>query len=56
MPDNLEKKIPLDKNRINLSQRYEITYWCKEFNISEKKLRELVKTHGTSVAEIRKHL
>jgi hypothetical protein len=56
MPDNLEKKIPLDKSRVNLSQRHEIDYWCKEFNISENKLKELVKLHGISVAEIRNNL
>jgi hypothetical protein len=56
MPDDLERKIPLDRSRVNLSQKYEIEYWCKEFGVSEKKLRNLVKQYGTSVAEIRKHL
>lgn len=56
MPDNKEKKIPLDKSRVNLSQKYEIEYWCNAFNVSEKQLRNLVNQYGTSVAEIRKHL
>ncbi|WP_321301864.1 DUF3606 domain-containing protein [uncultured Sphaerochaeta sp.] len=56
MPDDLKRKIPHDRSRVNLSQKYEIEYWCKEFGVSEKKLRNLVKQYGTSAAEIRKHL
>ena len=53
MPDDLKKKIPHDRSRINLSQSWEIAYWTKEFGVTEAKLKELIKKHGTSVAAIR---
>ncbi|MBN2725045.1 MAG: DUF3606 domain-containing protein [Deltaproteobacteria bacterium] len=49
MPDNLDTKAPLDRTRVNLSQDWEVKYWCKHFVISELKLRQAVEAVGTSV-------
>lgn len=52
MPDNLQKKRPEDANRINLSQRHEIDYWCNKWSCTEDELRQAVKKAGTDNVEI----
>jgi hypothetical protein len=51
-----KKKTFEDRKTINLSESYEVQYWKKEFGTDSAGLRELIKTHGKSVANIRKAL
>jgi hypothetical protein len=55
MADDKQKTFE-DRETINLSESYEVQYWKKEFGTDSAGLRELEKTHGKSVANIRKEL
>ena len=37
-----------DRSRINLSQDYEIRYWCLKFGCTEEELRKAVRRVGNS--------
>ncbi len=56
MPDNLTKKRPQDAKRVNLSQPYEIKYWCWKWDCTEKELRQAVKAVGDSAAKVGQYL
>ena len=51
-----KKKTLEDRKTINLSETYEVRYWTKALGVDAKRLRELVKEHGKSVAKIREAL
>ena len=56
MPDDLSKKGPQDRSRINTSESWELRYWAKELGTTEEKLRAAVKAVGTRTDDVRKHL
>ena len=56
MADNLQERRPQDRSRINVNERWELQYWTKHFGVSEEQLRNAVKTAGTSVEAVGKHL
>ncbi len=56
MPDDLTKTRPQDSQRINLSQDYEIRYWCKKFRCTEKELRDAVSLVGDSATAVQTYL
>jgi hypothetical protein len=56
MADDLSNRGPQDRSRINLSEDYEVRYWTKARGVSEGRLRQLVKEHGSSEDAIRKAL
>lgn len=39
-----------DRDRINLSENYEVEYWSGKFNISPEQLRKAVEESGSSMA------
>lgn len=45
---------PRDVSRIDLEQ--DVAYWTKELDITEERLRQLVKDHGVSVEAVRSAL
>lgn len=56
MPDDKTKKRPQDASRINLSQSYEVEYWCNHFGCSEDELRKAVDEVGTSKEAVTDYL
>lgn len=56
MADDLTKRGPQDRSRININEDHERRYWMKELGISESQLREAVHAVGVSVAAVRAHL
>lgn len=54
--DNKSKTGKSDDSRINVNESYELQYWSKKFNISRDQLKEAVKTAGTLVTDVEKHL
>ena len=56
MPDDLTKKGPADRTRINSGERWERTYWAQQFHVSEDELRAAVLAVGTNVDDVRRHL
>lgn len=45
-----------DRDRINLSEDYEVQYWSKEFQVSPERLRSVVEAVGPTVKAVREHL
>lgn len=56
MSDDKSKTSPQDASKINVNEDYEVRYWCNELEVSEERLRQLVKDHGVSVEAIRSAL
>jgi hypothetical protein len=54
--DDLKKKGPADRSKINLNEDYEVNYWTKELGISKDKLQKVVNKVGSSADAVRKEL
>ena len=56
MSDNKSKTGSPDRDRINLSEDYEVQYWTKELGIPEKELRDVIQAVGNTSKAVREHL
>jgi len=56
MADDLKKKGPADRSRINVNEDWEVEWWTRELGCSEGELREAVAAVGTSVVSVREYL
>lgn len=56
MSDDLKNRGPADRNRVNVNEPWEVTYWCNELGITEVRLKDAVKSAGVSVEAVRKYL
>jgi hypothetical protein len=56
MADDRTLKGPQDRTRINLSEDYEVRYWCKKFGVTPDVLRAAVEKAGSSAAAVEKEL
>jgi hypothetical protein len=57
MPDNLKIRKPLDSQRINVNQPYELGRWSVRLGVSDiNKLKLAVKRVGSLVVNVRKWL
>jgi hypothetical protein len=56
LSDNLKIKEPVDGNKVNIHEPYEVNYWCKKWNVTKAQLEAAVKAVGTSKAAVAKHL
>ena len=56
MPDDLGKKGPTDKKWVDVNESREVSWWASALLTTEEKLKTAVKTVGTQVKDIRKHL
>ena len=45
-----------DRDRINLSEDYEVRYWTEKFGVTAEQLREAVEAVGSSADAVRKRL
>jgi hypothetical protein len=52
MPDNKQKRGKPDRDRVSLSEDYEVRQWCAWFGCSEEDLREAVAKVGHMVSDI----
>ena len=52
MPDTNARN-PEDSSRISLTQDHEVRYWTETLDITEERLRQLVKDHGNSAEAVR---
>lgn len=52
MSDNKNKTGSPDRDKINLSEEYEISYWTKKFGVSADKLRKAVQEVGSSSKKV----
>ena len=56
MPDDLSKRGPQDRSRINLREPYEVQYWADKFDVSKERLSEAVRKVGHSADAVAKEL
>lgn len=56
MADKLNQVGTPDSKRINVNEEHEVKYWTKALDVTEAKLKELVKSVGTSADAVRKAL
>ena len=46
----------LDRDRINVSEYYELEYWSNKFGVSIERLKTAVKAVGNSITAVGKYL
>ena len=56
MSDDLSKRGPQDRSRINVNEPHELRYWTQALGVTEAQLREAVKAVGPSATAVREHL
>jgi len=56
MADNKNDTGSPDRDRISLSEDYEIRDWTESFGVSEERLREAVSAVGNSADKVRAYL
>ncbi len=56
MSDDLSKRRPQDATKINVNESWELDYWSKELGVTKERLKEAVRTVGTSVEDVKRYL
>ena len=56
MADDRTKRGPADRSRINLTEPYEVRYWCRELQVPPADLRAAVGRVGPMVDDVRAEL
>jgi hypothetical protein len=51
--DNLRKKGPADRSKINMHEDFEVRHWTKHLSVSKEQLQKAVDKVGNSVAAVR---
>jgi hypothetical protein len=52
MADDLTKRGPQDRDRINVNEAHEVRYWCGKFHCSERALRQAVDEVGVMAKDV----
>jgi hypothetical protein len=53
MSDDVKNRRPADRDRVNISEGWEMNYWCKQFGCTENQLRQAVSTVGEAASKVR---
>jgi hypothetical protein len=56
MSDDLNKRGPQDRIRINVHEEHELRYWTRELNVTPEELSRAVAAVGVMAEDVRKHL
>jgi hypothetical protein len=56
MADDLSKRGRQDRERISLTEEWEVRRWCDHFDVTEARLREVVAEVGHMVDDVRAFL
>lgn len=56
MSDDKSKTGSPDRDRINLTEDYEVQYWTKELGVTADELRAAVNAVGSTSKAVREHL
>ena len=56
MADDKGDRGPQGRNRINLSEDYEVRYWSQKFGVTPEQLRDAVQKVGNSAAAVEQEL
>jgi hypothetical protein len=56
MSDNLKKRGPIDRTRVNVNEKWEVDYWCGKFKCTETELKDAVKLIGSMATAVQARL
>jgi hypothetical protein len=56
MSDNLNKRGPADRSRVNVNEPWELSYWSSHFGVTQQELKAAVAKVGVMVNDVRKYL
>lgn len=56
MADNKKKTGEPDRSMINTSEKYEMEYWKKKFDVSSQQLTGAVRSVGNNAKDVEKYL
>ena len=56
MSDDTRQVGSPDRDRINLSEDYEVRYWTGALGVTKQQLREAVQAVGSTAEAVRRHL
>ena len=56
MADDKSKRSAQDRERINMSEDYEVRYWTKKFDVDEARLRKAVDKVGDRAKAVAQEL
>lgn len=56
MADDLRKRGPEDRIRVNVNEDHEVRYWCDKFACTEQDLRAAVEEVGVMATDVQRHL
>jgi pyrroloquinoline quinone (PQQ) biosynthesis protein C len=55
MSDDKNNRGSQDRNRISLTEDYEVRHWTEALGVSREELEEAVKSVGNSAQKVREH-
>ena len=56
MADDLTKRGPADRSKINVHEAWELRYWTGKFGCTAEELKSAVTAVGTSAAKVEEYL
>ena len=56
MPDDLTKRGPPDRDRINVNEDHELRNWAQKLGVSTQQVKEAVQAVGDRADKVRDHL
>ena len=56
MADDLSKRGPQDRSRVNVNEPWELSYWTKTFGVSAERLRQAVARVGVMRDDVEREL
>lgn len=56
MSDDLDKRGPVDRTRVNVNEDYEARYWAAKWGVSQEELRAAVERVGVMADDVARAL
>jgi hypothetical protein len=56
MGDDFSRTSPPNNQRVNLSERWERSYWARRFGVTDEELRQAVAMVGPLAEDVREYL
>jgi hypothetical protein len=56
MSDDLRKRGPEDRSRINVNEPWELKYWSKTLGVTPDRLKEVIRQVGTRTEDVEQYL
>ena len=55
MADDMRKRGPQDRSRINVNEPWELRHWSQRFGVAGDELKEAVQKVGANVADVHRY-